>query len=61
MTEGTRRLGALFVRHLEDLRHRLRRYRVIHVIGDNAHFHRAEKCKRLQESTKRWGHRIVLH
>ncbi len=61
VTEGTRRDGALFVRHLEDLRHRLRRYRVIHVISDNAHFHRAEKCKRLQESTKRWGHRIVLH
>jgi putative transposase len=61
VTEGTKRDGALFVRHLEDLRRRLRRYRVIHVICDNARFHQAAKCKRLQEYLKRWGHRIVLH
>jgi putative transposase len=61
VTEGDHRDGELFVRHLEDLRLRLRRYRVIHVICDNARFHRAEKCKRLQEYLKRWGHRIVLH
>jgi transposase len=61
VTEGGHRDGALFVRHLEDLRLRLRRYRVIHVICDNARFHQAAKCKRLQEYLKRWGHRIKLH
>src|SRR5438309_8816408 len=61
VTEGPHRDGELFVRHLEDLRLRLRRYRVIHVICDNARFHRPEKCKRLQEYLKRWGHRLVLH
>jgi putative transposase len=61
VTEGNKRDGALFVRHLEDLRLRLRRYRVIHVICDNARFHQAAKCKRVQEYLKRWGHRIVLH
>jgi transposase len=61
VTEGRRRDGALFVRHLEELRVRLRRYRVIHVICDNARFHQAAKCQRLQEYLKRWGHRLVLH
>jgi transposase len=61
VTEGSKRDGALFVRHLEDLRHRLRRYRVIHVICDNARFHQAAKCKRVREYLERWGHRIVLH
>lgn len=60
-TEGSKRDGKLFVCHLEDLRHRLRRYHVIHVICDNARFHRVAKCKRLQEYLDRWGHRIVLH
>jgi putative transposase len=60
-TAGTKRDGALFVRHLDDLRRRLRRYRVIHVICDNARFHRPETCKRLQEYLEVWGHRIVLH
>jgi transposase len=31
--------GALFIKHLEDLRRRLRRYKKIHVICDNAGFH----------------------
>src|SRR5262249_58423983 len=61
VTEGARREGALFVRHLEELRLRLRRYRLIHVVCDNARFHQAAKCRRLQEYLKRWGHRIVLH
>jgi len=61
VTEGGHRDGALFVRHLEDLRLRLRRYRVIHVICDNARFHQAAKCKRVQGYLSRWGHRIVLH
>ena len=61
VTEGGHRDGALFVRHLEDLRLRLRRYRVIHVICDNARFHQAARCKRVQGYLSRWGHRIVLH
>jgi putative transposase len=61
VTEGAKRDGELFVRHLEDLRRRLRRYRVIHVICDNARFHQAAKCKRLGEYLKCWGQRIVLH
>ena len=31
--------GALFIKHLDDLRRRLRRYKKIHVICDNAGFH----------------------
>jgi transposase len=61
VTQGRRRNGELFVRHLDELRLRLRRYRVIHVICDNARFHQAAKCKRLAEYLGRWGHRIVLH
>jgi transposase len=38
-TEGPQRNGALFVAHLGDLCSRLRRYRKIHVICDNAKFH----------------------
>jgi len=47
------------VQHLDDRRRR--RYRVIHVIWDNARFHQAATCKRLAEYLKRWGHRMVLH
>lgn len=61
VTEGSKRDGALFVAHLEQLRCRLRRYRVIHVICDNARFHQAVKCKRLRQYLERWGHRLVLH
>jgi putative transposase len=38
-TLGQRRNSTLFIAHLEDLRHRLRRYRKIHLILDNAKFH----------------------
>jgi transposase len=38
-TRGPKRDGALFIAHLEDLRHRLRRYRKVHLILDNAKFH----------------------
>jgi len=55
---GTQRNAELFVRHLEDLRRRLRRYRRIHVICDNAKFH---DCAKVREFLARWGHRIVLH
>jgi putative transposase len=40
-TVGPKRDAALFVRHLKDLLSRLRRYKKIHVICDNAKFHTA--------------------
>jgi transposase len=52
------RTAALFIRHLEDSRCRLLRYRKIHVISDNAQSH---KCHAGQKYLKPWGHRIVLH
>jgi putative transposase len=55
---GTRRNAQLFVRHLDDLRRRLRTYRTIHVICDNAKFH---DCREVRDYLKRWGHRLVLH
>src|SRR3954468_19459959 len=39
VTEGPKRNEELFLAHLEELRRRLRRYRKIHVICDNAKFH----------------------
>jgi putative transposase len=61
VTPGTRRDGDLFVRHLDELRRRLRCYRVIHVICDNARFHIAARCRRVQAYLQRWGDRIQLH
>jgi transposase len=55
---GTRRDAQLFVRHLNDLRCRLRTYCVIHVICDNARFH---DCRLVQDFLRRWGHRVRLH
>jgi len=62
VTEGHPKQGrnaALFVRHLEDLRTRLGcRYRVIHVICDNA---RAHKCRLVASYLAKHGDQIVLH
>ena len=55
---GGGRDAELFVRHLEDLRHRLRRYRKVHVVCDNA---RAHDCRAVREYLGRWGHRIEVH
>jgi transposase len=55
---GVRRNAELFVAHLDDLRRRLRRYRVIHVICDNAPFH---DCRRVREYLAVWGRRVRLH
>jgi putative transposase len=55
---GSRRNAELFLAHLDDLRRRLRGYRVIHVICDNASFH---DCRRVREYLQTWGHRIRLH
>lgn len=61
VTEGLPREGrnsVLFVRHLEELRHRYRCYRTIHVLCDNAGFH---DCRRVVEYLKTVGGRIVPH
>lgn len=55
---GGRRNTDLFLGHLDDLRRRLRCYRVIHVICDNAPFHGG---RRVREYLSRWGHRVKLH
>jgi putative transposase len=55
---GRRRNAALFVAHLEDLRCRLRGYRRIHVICDNARFH---DCRIVWEYLARHGQRLVVH
>ncbi len=55
---GSKRNAELFIAHLDDLRRRLRGYRKIHVILDNAPFH---NCRRVREYLQRWGHRMKLH
>jgi putative transposase len=58
-TRGQKRDGALFVAHLHDLRRRLRRYKKIHVICDNAKFH--DDCWLVWEFVAKHGDRVVLH
>ena len=53
-----RRNSELFVAHLNQLRRRLRGYRCIHVICDNASFHASRLVRAFLD---RWGHRIQLH
>jgi putative transposase len=57
-TQGPKRDGALFVAHLEELCRRLRHYKVIHVICDNAKFH---ECWAVAEFLHRANGRVVLH
>ena len=56
-TEGPKRDEELFLAHLEDLRHRLRRYRKIHVICDCAKFHHSNA---VQEYLAKYRDRIEL-
>jgi transposase len=58
-TLGPKRDGHLFVRHLHDLRRKLRRYQKIHVILDNAKFH--DDCWEVWEFCAQHGDRVVLH
>ncbi len=60
-TIGAKRNAELFVAHLEQLRVRLRRYRVIHVICDNARFHTIQGSKVVRQYMIEHGDRIVLH
>jgi transposase len=55
---GQRRNADLFVAHLDDLRRRLRSYRVIHVVCDNARFH---DCGKVQAFLAHCQGRIALH
>lgn len=55
---GRRRNAELFVAHLDDLRCRMRSFRKIHVICDNATFH---SSRLVREYLAEWGHRIELH
>ena len=61
ITQGQQRNADLFLAHLDELRRRLRRYRRIHVICDNAIFHHPERCRKVRDYLAQWGHRIILH
>jgi len=61
LTEGDKGQGrnsALFIRHLDDLRRRLRCYRKIHVICDNASFHNG---RAVRSYLAEHDDRIVIH
>jgi transposase len=55
---GTRRNSDLFLAHLDELRSRFRWAKRIHVICDNAAFH---KSRAVVKYLEQWGHRIDLH
>jgi putative transposase len=61
LTEGNKRNADLFLEHLDELRRRYRCYRVIHVICDNAVFHKPERCRKVKEYLRIWGDRVKLH
>jgi putative transposase len=64
VTEGRAKEGrgaALFCRHLDDLRRAFRHFKVIHVICDNAAFHKPDRSHAVTDYLKEWGHRVVLH
>jgi transposase len=64
LTEGRKKEGrgaVLFCRHLDDLRRAFRHYRVVHVICDNAGFHKPDKSKAVRKYLEERGHRVVLH
>ncbi|HEY1190626.1 MAG TPA: IS630 family transposase [Gemmata sp.] len=64
LAEGKPKEGrgaALFVRHLDDLRRAFRHYKVIHVICDNANFHKPDKSKAVKKYLTEWSGRVVLH
>lgn len=54
----TQRNTAQFLAHLDDLRYRLRGFRRIHVICDNAAFHRS---RAVEQYLARWRDRLRLH
>ena len=60
-TVGARRDAGLFLAHLDELRRRYGGYRKVHVICDNASFHRPDRCKQVAAYLEKWGERIELH
>jgi len=58
---GQRRDAALFCAHLDDLRRAFRRYRVIHVICDNAKTHKPEQSLLVRAYLKEWERRVKVH
>jgi putative transposase len=60
-TPGDKRDAALFCKHLDELRRVYRRYRLIHVVCDNARFHTAAGSKVVRAYLEQWGERVVLH
>lgn len=64
LTEGLAKEGrgaALFCRHLDDLRRVFRRYKVIHIICDNARTHKPETSKAVRAYLAEWSGRVVVH
>jgi putative transposase len=64
LTEGRPKEGrgaALFLRHLDHLRRAFRHYKVIHVVCDNANFHKPDKSKAVRAYLVEWSGRVVLH
>jgi transposase len=55
------RSAALFCRHLDDLRRAFRRYKVVHVVCDNAGTHKPDKSRVVKDYLARWGGRVVVH
>jgi hypothetical protein len=51
----------LFLRHLDDLRLAFRRYKVVHVICDNARTPKPDKSKASRAYLAEWRHRVVLY
>ncbi|HJZ53779.1 MAG TPA: IS630 family transposase [Gemmataceae bacterium] len=64
LTKGRVKEGrgaALFLRHLDDLRRAFRHYKVIHVICDNAGFHKPDRSKAVKKYLGEWSGRVVVH
>src|SRR5262249_39228420 len=62
LTQGVPKGGrgaALFLRHLDDLRRAFRHYKVIHVICDNARFHKPDKSKAVKAYLAEWSGRVT--
>ncbi len=57
-TASQRRNSAEFIRHLDDLRGRLKAWRHIHVICDNVSFHNS---KAVRDYLAQWSHRLTTH
>jgi transposase len=64
ITEGRVKEGrsaVLFCRHLDDLRRAFRHYKVVHVICDNAGFHKPDRSKAVRKYLADWSGRVVVH